>query len=100
MAEHHHRTSVPALMRQRQDGEHSRVTSFELFFDLVFVFAVTQISHTLATHLDAEGAVHATVLLLAVWWAWMYTTWATNWLDPDHPSVRIMLAGLMLGGLI
>lgn len=88
------------MLRVRIPGEHSRVTTFELFFDLVFVFAVTQISHTLAGHLDGEGLLHATVLLLAVWWVWMYTTWATNWCDPDHLVVRIVLVGIMLGGLI
>ena len=39
------------------------------------------------------------VLLLAVWWAWMYTAWATNWLNPEHVSVRMLLIAVMLGGL-
>jgi low temperature requirement protein LtrA len=81
-------------------GEHSRVTFFELFFDLVFVFAVTQISHGLAQHLDFEGAALALILLLAMWGLWIYTTWATNWLDPNHLGVRVMLVGVMLAGLI
>lgn len=88
------------MLRVRVPGEHSRVTSFELFFDLIFVFAVTQLSHTLAGHLTAEGTLHTTILMLAVWWVWMYTTWATNWCDPDHLLVRLMLVGIMLGGLI
>ena len=88
------------MLRARVPGEHSRVTTFELFFDLVFVFAVTQISHGLAAHLDIECAVHAVVLLLAMWGLWMYTTWATNWLDPGHIGVRLMLVGVMLAGLI
>lgn len=87
-------------MRVRVPGEHSRVTTFELFFDLIFVFAVTQLSHTLAGHLTAEGLLHTTILMLAVWWVWMYTTWATNWCDPDHLVVRLVLVGIMLGGLI
>jgi low temperature requirement protein LtrA len=88
------------MMRVREPGEHSRVTFFELFFDLVFVFAVTQISHGLAEHLDFEGAAHALILLLAMWGLWIYTTWATNWLDPNHLGVRVMLVGVMLAGLI
>ena len=100
MAAHHHAPATQSVLRQRQDGEHSRVTFFELFFDLVFVFAVTQLSHALAEHLDLEGAIRTVLLLLAVWWAWVYTTWATNWLNPEHNSVRLMLAVLMLAGVI
>lgn len=97
---HNHPEPETGMLRRRSQGEHSRVGFFELFFDLVFVFAVTQMSHSLAEHLDLRGAVQTLLLLLAVWWAWIYTTWATNWLNPDHVSVRLMLAGLMLGGLI
>jgi hypothetical protein len=61
----------------------SRVTNAELFFDLVFVFAVTQLSHMLLGRFTALGAVQVTLLFLAVWWVWVYTAWITNWLDPD-----------------
>lgn len=97
---HTHHALHPGPLRVRAPGEHSRVTTFELFFDLIFVFAVTQLSHGLAGHLDGEGLLHTSILLLAVWWVWMYTTWATNWLDPDHLAVRMMLLAIMLGGLI
>lgn len=53
-----------------------------------------------AEHLNAKGAVQASLLLFATWWLWIYTVWATNWLDPDHPGVRAMLTGVMLAGLI
>jgi low temperature requirement protein LtrA len=76
------------------------VTFVELFFDLVFVFAVTQLSHGLLNHLTPVGAVQAALLVLAVWWVWMYTAWITNWLDPEKPAVRIMLFALMLAGLV
>ena len=72
----------------------------ELFFDLVYVFAVTQLSHTLLHHLSARGAVEALVLFAAVWWAWNYTAWATNWIDPDRPQVRVLMVVLMLISLI
>jgi len=78
----------------------SRVTNAELFFDLVFVFAVTQLSHMLLNRFTALGAVQVTVLFLAVWWVWVYTAWITNWLDPDRTPVRILLFLLMLGGLV
>ena len=73
-------------LRTRHGHEHHRVTFVELFFDLVFVFAVTQLSHGLLEHLTPLGALQAAILLLAVWWAWIYTAWITNWLDPDKPA--------------
>jgi len=84
------------LMPERQ----ARVTNAELFFDLVFVYAVTQLSHTLLHHFTPLGAVQVTLLFLAVWWVWVYTTWVTNWLDPERTPVRILLFLLMLGGLV
>ncbi|MGH3089142.1 MAG: low temperature requirement protein A, partial [Rubrobacteraceae bacterium] len=78
------------LLRSRDGGE-QRVTPFELFFDLVYVFAVTQLSHRLLDHLTVVGALETLFLLLAVWWAWVYTTWVTNWLDPDRLPVRVAL---------
>ncbi len=69
-------------------------------FDLVFVFAVTQLSHTLLHHFPPLGAVQVTVLFLAVWWVWVYTTWVTNWLNPEQTPVRLLLFVLMLGGLV
>jgi len=88
-----------SLLRAPGDDAH-RVTFFELFFDLVYVFAVTQLSHGLLEHLDLRGAAETVVLLLAVWWAWVYTTWATNWLNPDSTGCRLMLVGVMGAGLV
>lgn len=89
-----------AMFRVIVPNQHSRVTNAELFFDLVFVFAVTQISHTLLHHFTPLGAVQVTILFLAVWWVWVYTTWVTNWLNPELTPVRIMLFLMMLGGLM
>ncbi len=89
-----------AMFRVLVPDRHARVTNAELFFDLVFVFAVTQLSHTLLHHFTPLGVVQVTVLFLAVWWVWVYTTWVTNWLDPDQAPVRILLFLLMLGGLV
>lgn len=72
----------------------------ELFFDLVFVFAITQISHALLAHLSWIGALQGFMLLGAVWWAWIDTSWITNWLDPDRAPVRILLFLLMGAGLV
>jgi low temperature requirement protein LtrA len=86
------------LLRSR--ASHARVTFVELFFDLVFVFAVTQLSHMLLEHLTPAGALRTLFLLLAVWWVWMYSCWFTNWIDPDKPAVRMLLFVLMLAGLL
>lgn len=88
------------LFRPIVPNQHSRVTYAELFFDLVFVFAVTQISHTLLGRFTPLGALQTTLLLLAVWWVWVYTSWITNWLNPERTPVRILLFLLMLGGLV
>lgn len=90
----------PSLLRRRKAHEHGRVTFVELFFDLVFVFAVTQLSHTLLQDLSLAGALRTGLLFLPVWWVWVYTSWVTNWLDPDRPPVRLMLFALMLAGLV
>jgi low temperature requirement protein LtrA len=81
-------------------GEEQRATTLELFYDLVFVFAVTQVSHLLLDNLGWEGAGEAALALLVVWWAWNYTTWVTNELDPDSPVVRLLLLGIMLATLL
>ena len=88
------------LFRPIVPNQHSRVTYAELLFDLVFVFAVTQVSHTLLAHFTPLGAVQTTLLLLSVWWVWVYTSWITNWLNPELTPIRIMLFLLMLGGLV
>ncbi|KRA57857.1 hypothetical protein ASD79_16225 [Caulobacter sp. Root655] len=88
------------MLRDRQGGGHARVTYVELFFDLVFVFAVTQLSHGLIAHPTPQGVLETGLLLMAVWWAWIYTAWVTNWLDPERPPVRIMLFVVMVVGML
>jgi low temperature requirement protein LtrA len=88
------------LLRHRRPHEHAPVGFIELFFDLVFVFAVTQLSHRLIEHYSVRGAVETFLLFLAVWWAWIDTSWVTNWLDPQRRPVRVMLLVLMLAGLV
>ena len=82
--------------RRSDTGLEQGSTSLELFYDLVFVFAVTQVSHLLLDDLSWRGAGHAALALLVVWWAWNYTTWVTNELDPGSIVVRLLLIALML----
>jgi low temperature requirement protein LtrA len=86
------------LRRSRTAGS-QRVTNVELFLDLVFVFAVTQLSHYLLHHLTLAGALQTGLLLTMIWLLWAYTTWVTNWLDPGQIPVRLLLLALMLASL-
>lgn len=90
----------PSHLRDaREQADHS-VNFIELFFDLVFVFAVTQLSHYLLAHHALAGVLQTLVMFLAVWWAWIYTAWATNWLDPERSPVRLALLTVMLLSMI
>src|SRR5215207_678620 len=84
----------------RDAGVEQRATPLELFYDLVFVFAITQVSHLLLEHLTWEGAGQSALVLLVVWWSWNYTTWVTNELDPESVVVRLLLIAMMLASLL
>ena len=88
------------VRRRGTDGVSQRASSLELFYDLVFVFAITQVSHLLLTHLTWAGVLQATIVLFAVYWSWNYTTWTTNELDTETVPVRLLLLGLMLVSLL
>jgi low temperature requirement protein LtrA len=76
------------------------VTPLELFFDLVYVFAVSQLAHHLLGHIDVRGALETLVLTLAVMYAWFMTVWTSNWLDADRQPVRLLLLALMFASLV
>jgi len=86
------------LLRVR-DGRGASVSFSELLFDLIYVFAVTQLSHYLLHHLTLTGALETLLLWFAVWLAWQYTAWVTNWFNPDTRPIRILLFAIMLLGL-
>ena len=87
-------------LRPRGDGIAQPITTVELFFDLVYVFAVTQLSHMILGDLTVAEVGRAAFLLLIVWWAWIYTTWMANWFDPASPAVGAVLTGVMLASLL
>jgi low temperature requirement protein LtrA len=87
-------------LRTRSDGVGPRVTNMELFFDLVYVFAITQLSDFLFEHLSFRGALEGLILFGAVWWAWNYTAWATNWLDPESVPGAALMVALMAISLV
>lgn len=92
--------SLHGLLRERVAGGHGKVTNIELFFDLVFVYGVTQLSHTLLHDLSPVGAARVLLLFLALWWVWIFTGWVTNFLDPDRIEVRAMMLSLTFAGLL
>jgi low temperature requirement protein LtrA len=82
------------------EQEKGEVQPVELFFDLVYVLAVTQLTHYLLDHLPARGGAETLLLLLAVWGAWIHPTWMANSFDRSTRSVRLMLIGVMLASLM
>lgn len=88
------------ILRERGDSRTAHVTNMELFFDLVFVFAFTQLSSHLYGDLSWRSAAETAVMFLSLWWAWNDTAWATGWVDPEQTPVMLLLAGLMLLSLV
>jgi low temperature requirement protein LtrA len=72
-----------------------RVTPLELFFDLVFVFAITQVTQLMVDDLSWRGIGRAMLVLAALWWLWTGYAWLTNALEPEEGAVRAgMFAGM------
>jgi low temperature requirement protein LtrA len=84
----------------RAPGVERVVTPLELFFDLVYVFAIGQLSHHLLEHVDFRTGAETVIMALAVVYAWYMTAWGANWLDPDRRPVRVLLVGLMFASLL
>lgn len=92
------RSRTPSLIRPREVAR--AVTPLELFFDLVYVFTVSQLAHHLLGHVDAQGMAETLVLTLAVMYAWFMTVWTSNWLDADRQPVRLLMLSLMFASLV
>src|SRR5262249_22978309 len=92
--------TMSRYLRPRDVDEEQHASNLELFYDLVFVLAVTQVSHLLLGQLTWNGAARSALVLLVVWWAWNYTTWVTHVLDPDGIVVRLLVLGIMFGSLV
>ena len=76
------------------DSEH-QVTPLELFFDLVFVFAITQVTSLLANDPTWPGVLRGMLVLAALWWAWSVYAWLTSATDVDEGGVRLVMLGSM-----
>ncbi len=81
-----------------REGE--RVTPLELFFDLVFVLAITQCTALMSHHTTWSGLAQGLLVLGMLWWAWVGYAWLTSVLDPEEGAVRLVMFGAMAALLI
>jgi low temperature requirement protein LtrA len=94
-------SSEPHLSRlsaARREGE--RVTPLELFFDLVFVLAITQCTALMAHHPTWEGLGQGLLVLGVLWWAWVGYAWLTSVVDPEQGAIRLLIFAAMAAMLI
>jgi low temperature requirement protein LtrA len=89
-----------AVHARSHAGAEERVTPLELFFDLVFVFAFTQVTGLISADPTWSGLVRGLVVLGVLWWAWAAYAWLTNTIDPDEGVVRVAMLGAMGAMLI
>jgi len=89
----------PGMLRARP-RESASVLPVELFFDLVYVLAVTQLAHYLLDHLTLRGAAEALLLFLAVWRGWVHITWISNYFDVRSRQFRLVLMVVTFASLI
>ena len=80
--------------------QQERVTPLELFFDLVFVFAITQVTALLSADPTWGGMLRGLIVLAALWWAWAAYAWLTNTLNPEEGIVRLAMFVVMAAMLI
>jgi low temperature requirement protein LtrA len=89
---------APRLRATRRGG--SRVTALELFFDLVFVLAVTQCTALISHDPSWTGVVEGLAVLALLWWAWGGYAWLTSLIDPEEGPVRLLMFGAMAAALV
>jgi low temperature requirement protein LtrA len=82
------------------DGSEKRVAPLELFFDLVFVFALTQVTLLMAENPTWEGVGQGMLVLAALWWAWAAYAWLTNYIDTERDTERLLMFGAMAAMLV
>jgi low temperature requirement protein LtrA len=90
-----HRPHLTAVLREEE-----RVTPLELFFDLVFVLALTQCTALMAAEPTWAGLAKGVAVLAVLWWAWVGYAWLTSVVDPDEGAVRIVMFAAMAAMLV
>ena len=92
-------SEIAALVGEPTEEEEERKTSYlELFFDLVFVFAFTQVTALILDDTSIAGFARAALVLAMVWWAWSAYTWMTNAIDVESPVTRSIVFAAMVAG--
>jgi len=92
-------SDVAALVREETASEEERKTSYlELFFDLVFVFAFTQVTALILEDTTPRGFARAALVLAMVWWAWSAYAWMTNAIDVENAVTRLIVFAAMVAG--
>ena len=92
-------SEVAPLVGEPTHEEAERKTSYlELFFDLVFVFAFTQVTALILEDPSVTGFVRATLVLAMVWWAWSAYAWMTNSIDVENTVTRLIIFAAMAAG--
>jgi low temperature requirement protein LtrA len=86
---------VTAVLREEE-----RVTPLELFFDLVFVLALTQCTALMAENPTWEGVAQGLLVLAVMWWAWAGYAWFTSVVEPEEGAVRVVIFAAMAGLLV
>jgi low temperature requirement protein LtrA len=81
-------------------GEEERVTPLELFFDLVFVFAFTQVTTLMGDNLSWAGLGQGMLVLATIWWTWSAYGWLTNTIDPEEVVARLTMFVAMAAMLV
>jgi low temperature requirement protein LtrA len=90
-----HRPRLTAVMRERE-----QVTPLELFFDLVFVLALTQCTQLMSDDPSWSGLAQGLLVLGVLWWAWVGYAWLTSVVDPEEDAVRLIIFGAMAAFLV
>src|SRR4051794_31236664 len=83
-----------------EQREEARVSTLELFFDLVFVFTITQLTTVLAHHPSGSGVLRVVLMLVVIWWMYGGYAWLTNVVAPDRIAYQLLLLGGMAAFLI
>ncbi|MEU4477997.1 low temperature requirement protein A [Micromonospora sp. NPDC023966] len=93
-------TTSRAAQLLRKPGDPQRATFLELFFDLAFVYVLTQLSQVLGQEATWRGAFHTLVLLLAAWWVWCSTATIPDRFDPQRPAIQLLVIATLVGSLL
>jgi low temperature requirement protein LtrA len=88
---------APLVAAETAEEEERKTSYLELFFDLVFVFAFTQVTSLILEDTSAAGFLRSALVLAMVWWAWSAYAWMTNAIDVENVVTRVLILAAMVG---